>query len=156
MFRAQRWRENLFVFWHTKVKLIGVHTMHSIIVLMPWLYGLKKLKEESCADHILVFILLWIFSKTTWSLSVSFILTMWKDDNLSISLNEERKACPLTTESSFVHFRRTLLKLKFMADPGLWFATNSWSLFTCKTVVFSRYQYKPDLICTWRRLFQIG
>ena len=26
-------------------------------------------------------------------------MSLWKDDNLSISLNEERKACPLTTGS---------------------------------------------------------
>ena len=32
-----------------------------------------------------------------------FSLSLWKDDNLSISLNEERRACPLTTDSSFGH-----------------------------------------------------
>ena len=32
-----------------------------------------------------------------------FPLSLWKDDNISITLNEERKACPLTTDSSFGH-----------------------------------------------------
>ena len=51
--------------------------------------------------------LLWIFIQIIKSISVSITLTLslWKDDNLSISLNEERKACPLTTDSSFVHYQ---------------------------------------------------
>ena len=32
-----------------------------------------------------------------------FPLSLWKDDNIIISLNEERKACPLTTDSSVEH-----------------------------------------------------
>ena len=32
-----------------------------------------------------------------------FPLSLWKDDNIIISLNEERKACPLTTDSSVGH-----------------------------------------------------
>ena len=34
-----------------------------------------------------------------------FPLSLWKEDNLSISLNEERKACPLTTDGSFVRYQ---------------------------------------------------
>ena len=103
--------------------------MHNIIVLMPWLHGLKKIKErELCRPYLGFYPPLDIFENNMVTISLihsHFPLTMWKDDNLGIFLNEERKACPLTTESSFVHFRSTLLKLKFMADPGLWFATNS-------------------------------
>ena len=36
----------------------------------------KKLKYESCADHILLFIHLWIFAQKTWSLLVSMKLNM--------------------------------------------------------------------------------
>ena len=63
-----------------------------------------------CADHILPFILLWIFYSNnivTISLSHShFPLSLWKDDNLNINLNEKREAYPLTTEffcASLVH-----------------------------------------------------
>ena len=47
-----------------------------------------------------------IYSNNIVTISLNqshFPLSLWKDDNLSISLNEERKACPLTTDSSFVH-----------------------------------------------------
>ena len=35
MFRAHRLRENFFVFWHMKVKFIGVHIMHKATIQMP-------------------------------------------------------------------------------------------------------------------------
>ena len=34
-----------------------------------------------------------------------FPLNLQKDDNLSFSLNRERKACPLTADSSFVNYQ---------------------------------------------------
>ena len=34
-----------------------------------------------------------------------FPLSLWQDENLSISLNEERKACLFTTDSSFGHHK---------------------------------------------------
>ena len=45
----------------------------------------------------------WIFIQLTVTICLihsHFPLSFWKDDNLIISLNEERKACPLTTDSS--------------------------------------------------------
>ena len=43
--------------------------------------------------------------------------------------------------------RSNLLRLKLMADPGLWFATNSLSFFFGKGD-FSQYHYKPGQMCT--------
>ena len=49
-----------------------------------------------------------MFTQLTYIVTISLIhsqcpLSLWKDDNFHIFLNEERKACPLTTDSSFVH-----------------------------------------------------
>ena len=49
-----------------------------------------------------------IYSNNIVNISLNhshFPLSLWKDDNLSISLNEERKARPLATDSSFVHYQ---------------------------------------------------
>ena len=47
-----------------------------------------------------------IYSNNIVALSISHShvpLSLWEDDNLSIFLDEEREACPRTTDSSFEH-----------------------------------------------------
>ena len=69
----------------------------------------KKVKWESFADHVWLFILaLDIYSNNIATISLihsRFPLILWKDDNIIISLNEERKACPLNKDCSVGHIR---------------------------------------------------
>ena len=59
-----------------------------------------------CRPYLTFYLLLDIYPNNIVAISLihsQFPLSLWKDDNLSISLNEDRKACPLTTDSSFGH-----------------------------------------------------
>ena len=59
---------------------------------------------ELCRPYLTLYPLLDIYPNNVVTISLihsQFPLSLWKNDNLSISLNEERKACPLTTDSSF-------------------------------------------------------
>ena len=61
--------------------------------------------RELCRPYLTFYPPLDIYSNyiVTISLNHSFSTELVEDDNLSISLIEDRKACPLTTDSSFVH-----------------------------------------------------
>ena len=62
--------------------------------------------RELCRPYLTFYPPLDVYSNNIVTISLNhshFPLSLWKDDNLSISLNKERKVCPLTTESSFVH-----------------------------------------------------
>ena len=64
------------------------------------------MKWKLCRPYLNFYPLLDIYPNNIVTISLihsQFPLSLWKDDNLSISLIEERKACPLTTDSSFVH-----------------------------------------------------
>ena len=69
------------------------------------LIGYKKIREL-CRQYLTFNPTLDIYPDNIVTNSLihsQFPLSLWKDDNLSISLNEDRKACPLTTDSSFGH-----------------------------------------------------
>ena len=62
--------------------------------------------RKLCRPYLVFYPSLYIYSNNIVTISLSHShspLSSWKDDNLSFFLNEERKACPLTTDSSFVH-----------------------------------------------------
>ena len=62
--------------------------------------------RQFCRPYLPFYPSLDIYSNNIVTISPShshFPLSLWKDENLSISLNEERKACLLTTDGSFVH-----------------------------------------------------
>ena len=62
---------------------------------------LKALCEKSFVRNVR---LPYLSNKDTISLIHSHLpLSLWKDDNIIISLNEEKKACPLTINSSVGH-----------------------------------------------------
>ena len=56
-------------------------------------------------------------------------------------LNEERKACLPTTYSSVVYEQiailSTVLRIKLMADPGLWFATTNSLSFSFEMIIYA-------------------
>ena len=73
---------------------------------MPQLDRLKIKIRELCRPYLTFYPLLDIYPNNIVAISLihsQFPLSLWKNDNLGISLNEERKACPLTTEGSFGH-----------------------------------------------------
>ena len=66
-------------------------------------------------------------------LSVSFTLSLWKDDNLG-NFQEKKGNHALLQWIGFVHEQIAIFKAlpqdqNLMADPGLWFATNPNSIF---------------------------
>ena len=58
--------------------------------------------KELCRPYLTFYRPLDIYSNNIVIISLIVTLIL-EDDNLSISIIEERKACPLTTDSSFVH-----------------------------------------------------
>ena len=70
------------------------------------LIGYEIKIRKLCRPYVAFYPAKDIYSNNIFSIGLShshFPLSLWKDDNLSIFLNEERKACPITTDSSFVH-----------------------------------------------------
>ena len=65
--------------------------------------------RKLCRPYLTFYPPLDIYSNNIVTISLNhshFPPSLWKDSNLiSISLNEERKACPLTTNNSFVHYQ---------------------------------------------------
>ena len=68
--------------------------------------GLKIKIRGLCRPYLTFYDPLDIYSNNIVIISLihsRFPLSLWKDDDLSISLNEERKASPLTRDSFFGH-----------------------------------------------------
>ena len=63
--------------------------------------------RELCRPYLTFYPILDIYPNNIVTISLihsQFPLSLWKDDNISITLNEERKAYSLTTDSSFGHY----------------------------------------------------
>ena len=103
---------HVFTLTCMKVRLIGIHMMRKECK-WPSLIDYKIKIRELYRLYLAFYPSLDIYLNNIVTLSLShshFPLSLWKDDNLRIFFNEERKACPPTTDC-FLCIIRTYLVL---------------------------------------------